>query len=394
MKITQKRLIGWAILMFFLLPIEGMAGMRELQTPAEISKDLDYLLSFVGPERASPKGFKPDRIAAVLKFVLSPKQPGILYYPDDISGIPSTYFEIDVSRSLEQILRLTDNPQVPAVFTAPSTVRSARWMSVDTPNRKRPMLWEQVSNLHAPVSFSGVEHLVNTPDQTTGAYYEYDLDRTVILTKADGHNLLISLSRQQGLSDSGKKGLIIGQDSQWDYFYTGQSGLNRMGLGWVDSYLYDSYSVAFYLEGTGTNPSVRFGVFKWVKAGWSNINFVKRPHIHEGLQRFAEVFKQIVENPRLAEGSGWYDTLIGIQGFGTDRLRQIVQEYLGALQQQVESEDTFPAEDVKTWFKDGGYLKTLNREEMQSIVVLEYLKHLLGKQAKVNLRQVLAGSSE
>lgn len=385
-----------AILIVLLLPILGMADSigQEVQTSDEIGRELKQLLAFVGPNRADPRGFKPEMTAAVVKFVADPKAKETLYYPDAPDGTASAYFEVDVARSLGQILRLTDNPDVPAVFTAPSTVRSARWTSIDTPGHQRPKLWEQLSDSRSPVVFSGIEHLVNTPDQTTGAYYEYDLHRTVILTQVDGRKLLISLSSQRGVSSAGKQGLIIGRDDEWDYLYTSQSGINRFGLGWVDSYMYDSYSVAFYLEDGAESPAVRFGVFKWLKAGWSNINFVKRSHIHDGLRRFAEAFKGIVEHRRIADTAAWSNSLLEIRRLRTDQLRPIVQEYLGALQKQVETDGSLPASDVKTLFKDGGYMDSLGREEMQSIVTVEYLKQLLGKQSRVNLKQRLANSAD
>jgi len=383
-------------LILLLLPIAGIADTlsNEVKTPDAIGKELNYLLGFVGPNRADPRGFKPEMIATLVKFVAEPKAKETLHYPDAPDGTASAYFETDVARSLEQILRLTDNPDVPAVFTAPSTVRSARWTRIDTPGQQRPKLWEQLGDLNSPVFFTGIEHLVNTPDQTTGAYYDYDLHRTVILTQVDGRKLLISLSRQQGVSSAGKQGLIIGRDDAWDYIYTRQSGINRFGLGWVDSYMYDSYSVAFYLEDGGANPAVRFGVFKWLRAGWSNINFVKRPHIHDGLRRFADVLKRIVEHRRIADTAAWSDKLLEIQRLPTEQLRPIVQEYLDALERQVEADGSLPASDVKTLFKDGGYLHSLDREAMQSIVTVEYLKQLLGKPSRINLKQRLAKSSD
>lgn len=395
---ADANLIYWvirgSILVVLMLPLLAGADniTKEVKTSAEISKQLNYLLGFVGPNRNDLKTFTLDRLGAVLNYVLGNKQRGILYHPDAIDGTPSAYFEIDVARSLDQILRLTDNPEVPAEFTAPSTVRSARWKRIDTPNHQRPKLWEQLPDTHSTVFFTGIEHLVNTPDQTTGAYYEYDLDRTVILTQVEGRNLLISLSRQAGISEAGKKGLIVGKDDQWDYLYTGQSGLNRFGLGWVDSYMYDSYSVAFYLENTDAQPSVRFAVFKWLKAGWSDINFVKRSHIYAGLKRFAEVFKEIVENPHIANSSSWPNALANIQKLQTDQLQPSIQAYLTALQQRVEAEDSLSPDEVKTLFKDRNYLKTLERDEMQSIVTLEYLKYLLGKPVKLDLRQVIPNS--
>lgn len=178
-----------------------------------------------------------------------------------------TICSVDVARSMGQILQLTDNPEIPSVFTAPSSIRMSRWKAIDTPNHQRPKLWELLPKLNGSVSFSGIEDVVNTPDETTGTYYQYDLYRSVILTQFNGRNLLISLSKQAGISNVGRKGLIIGGDDQWNYYYSNEAGLNRAGFGWVDSYMYDSKSLAFYVDGTPTGNTVRVGVFKWLQAG-------------------------------------------------------------------------------------------------------------------------------
>jgi len=378
------------ILILLMLPVHGMAYAfgREIQISREEIEALNYLRGFVGPHRADLREFKPEKITAVLQFLVSPKKNGTLYHADGPDGTPSAYFETDIARRLDQIVRLTDNPDVPAAFTAPSTVRLARWESIDTPDRQLPKLWEHLPELSSPVFFTGIEHLVNTPDQSTGAYYDYDLYRSVMLTKADGRNLLISLSSQTGISGVGKRGLIIGPDEQWDYLYTGQSGLNLRGLGWVDSYMYDSYSVALYLEDAG-GTAVRFGMFKWLRAGWANLNLVRRAHIYEGVQRFADTLKQILEDQRLADISAVTRSLLEIRRLSEDQLRQVVQVYLAALQKQVETRGLLSANEMRTLFEEPGY--TLGREEMQSIVVLEYLKQLLGKPHHVNLKQWLPG---
>jgi hypothetical protein len=378
------------IVVLLMLAIHGTADAseRDIRVSHEQIEALNYLLGFVGRHRADLREFQPEKIAAVLRFVDSPKNNGTLYHADGPDGTPSAYFETDIARSLDQIVRLTDNPDVPAVFTAPSTVRMARWESVDTRDRQLPKLWEHLPKLSSPVFFTGIEHLVNTPDQSTGAYYEYDLYRSVMLTKSNGRNLLISLSSQAGVSDVGKRGLIIGPDDHWNYLYTGQSGLNRRGLAWVDSYMYDSYSVAFYLENS-SGTAVRFGMFKWLRAGWSNINFVRRAHIYTGVQRFADTLKRILETLRDADIRELTRSLLYLRRLPEDQLRPIVWAYLGALQNQAETRRLLSVKEVTVLFEEGGYLNTLGREEMQSIVVLEYLKDRLGKPHHANLKQLL-----
>ncbi|QSA99048.1 hypothetical protein JWZ97_06315 [Methylococcus sp. EFPC2] len=354
---------------------------------------LNYLLGFVGPSRVDLRQFKPDKITAVLKFLAAPKEQGTLYHAGVSNGTPSAYYEVDIARRLDQIIRLTYHPDIPAVFTAPSTVRLAHWEQIDTRDHQLPKLWEPLPEPFSPVFFSGVEHLVNTPDQTTGAYYGYNLYRSVILTRVSGRNLLISLSRQAGTSSVGRRGLVIGSDDRWDYLYTERPGLNRFGLGWVDSYMYDSYSVAFYLENPG-GPTVRFGVFKWLRAGWSNINLVRRAHIYGGLQRYGEVFRQIVEHSGVANVAALSKRLLEIRRLPDDRLRGVARDYLEGVRDQAETAGLLSKNEARTVFDERSYLNAMGREAMQSVVVLEYLKQLLGKPHRVDLKPLLPVPSD
>ncbi len=90
----------------------------------------------------------------------------------------------------------------------------------------------------------------------------------------------------------GKKGLVLGSDSDWNYLYSGKKGTNLPGLGWVSSYMYDSCTIMIYYEMDPNEPLVRCAVFKWLKAGWSNINMVKKSHIYKGLVRYENSFKR------------------------------------------------------------------------------------------------------
>jgi hypothetical protein len=162
-----------------------------------------------------------------------------------------------------------------------------------------PGSWKLVPPAGKPVIIYGLQHDGITPDLTTGVYYEYDLKRTLILLNHKGRQVLISISKQIDLSDIGKKGVILGNDEDWNYYYSGIPGSTKAGLGWVKSYIYDFFSVGVYVE-SGSSPSmVRSGVFQWIRAGWSGINFVQTSHIIKGMKRNAKNSKTILESPRL-----------------------------------------------------------------------------------------------
>ncbi|MEW6039806.1 MAG: hypothetical protein AB1648_16415 [Pseudomonadota bacterium] len=379
---------------FLLLPLTVHAAdaMRETGLPETIDNELDYLLGFVGKNRLDPHRFDAARIGRLLDFVESPKEETRLYRAGKRDGAASAYYESDLHRSLDHLLRLTYSNDIPSVFTAPSTVRTERWTAVDAPGQRLPQLWAQPADPDKPVVVTGMEHLVNSPDSHSGAYYEYDLYRTLILTRVRGRKLLISLSGQSGESRVGRKGIIVGPDDNWDYLYTDQTGLNRMGLGWASTHMYDSQSVAFYLETEPSAPKTRFGVFKWIRAGWAGINVVNSQHIFSGLRRFGEVFKRIAEHPRTDDTAALARGFRQVSRLPQPRLKRIAQDYLARLRKRCEEEGLLADADVRALFQDGRYLGSLSREDMESILVVEYAKEILGKPHHIEVSDEFAGA--
>ncbi|WP_228719956.1 hypothetical protein [Methylococcus geothermalis] len=375
-----------------LLPLTAHAGdaLRETALPDILDAELNYLLGFVGKNRLDPHRFDATRIGRLLDFVESPKDEARLYRAGERDGAASAYYQSDIRRSLDHLLRLTYSNDIPSVFTAPSTVRTERWTAVDAPGQKLPELWAEPADPDRLVVVTGMEHLVNSPDQHSGAYYEYDLYRTLILTRVHGRRLLVSLSSQTGESRVGRKGIIVGPDDNWDYLYTDQTGLNRMGLGWASTYMYDSQSVAFYLETDQPAPKTRFGVLKWIRAGWANLNVVNSGHIFSGLRRFGETFKRIAEHPRTDDTAALARGFREISRLPQPRLKRIAQDYLDGLRKRCEEVGLLADGDVQALFRDGRYLDTLSRNDMESILAIEYAKEILGKPHYVELSDAFA----
>ncbi|CAI8770140.1 hypothetical protein [Methylococcus capsulatus] len=358
---------------------------RETSLPAALNGELDYLLGFVGKNRLDPHRFDAARIGRLLDFVASPKDEARLYRAGERNGAASAYYESDLRRSLDHLLRLTYSNDIPSVFSAPSTVRTERWTTVDAPGQRLPELWAQPTAPDKPVVVTGMEHLVNSPDSHSGAYYEYDLYRTLLLTRVGGRKLLISLSSQTGESRVGRKGIIVGPDDNWDYLYTDQTGLNRTGLGWASTYMYGSQSVAFYLETETSPPKTRFGAFKWIRAGWAGINVVNSQHIFSGLRRFGDVFKRIAEHPRTDDTAVLARNFRAVARLPQSRLKRLTQDYLAGLRKRCEEEGLLADGEVQALFRDGHYLDSLSREDMESILAIEYAKQILGKPHYVEL---------
>ena len=262
-----------------------------------VSKDLEGLLSLIDSGRET--GFDSSRIPALMAFIYATKPADTLYSAGDSFSTNSAYYEFDINSEFDEFLKMAFNPDVPSYLLMPASIRLSHWKSVDGKKQPFPKLWQALPDLDAAMTVRGVEFIENTPDIFSGAYFAYDLDKLLVLMKHEGRFVLLSISKQARISEVGKKGVILGPDENWTYLYSGQNGINRPGLGWVSSYMYDSYSVAVFAQLDKNRPGVRCGTFKWINAGWSRINMVKKEHIHRGLLRYAKTFKEIIENPVL-----------------------------------------------------------------------------------------------
>jgi hypothetical protein len=381
--LTRIQIIA-AILMTALYIPAHTHGMVTERVSDTIVGELYYLLSFVGNKKKQ-QPFMPEHIKHVLDFVASPAKDDTRYHAGKIKGAPSAYYAIDVRRNLAQVLKLAYHPEIPSVITSPATIRLGRWKKINGSNAPLPKLWELLPKLKNPFLLTGVEYLVNSPDTYSGAYYDYDLDRTLILFKHKGRNVFISLSKQKGLSGVGKKGLIVGPDENWDYIYSGRPGVTKAGLGWVRSYMYDSYSIAFYYELDAASPLMRFAVFKWVRAGYKKVNFVRTADIYNGAIRFSRVFKEVLESSDLPDTADLVQACTDIQKLSNEQLREIAGAYLKSVEDRSLTNRLLSKRQIDEWINGQQYLNSLSREEMQALTMVEYLKQLLGKNRHRNL---------
>jgi len=245
--------------------------------------------------------------------------------------------------------------------------------------QKLPVSWKAVPASGNPVVLHGLQHDSNTPDLTTGVYYEYDLKRTLILLNHRGRQVLVSVSKQTSPSNVGEKGVILGNDSDWHYYYSGKPGSAKAGLGWVKSYIYDYFSVGVYVESGSAPVMVKTGVFQWIKAGWSGINFVQPKHIIEGQKRFARNSRGILESPRLpdpAQMASVYQWLINMSS------SDITSKY-ASLQQAKRTFALKSGKISRSEAEEPLSLAGTSKEQMAEELMLEYLKLALGKQTPV-----------
>lgn len=364
-----------------------LQAAEEVGLPAATAAGIDHLLSLVGP--GSQKGFQPERIEALLKFIDGPKPPGVIYTAEPIEGSASAYTEVDVRMGLAAFLQYTFNPAVPWFVTTPSSLRWALWKTTDPSWKQLPKLWELLDAAEQPVVIRGLESVENTPDLFSGAYYRYDLYRTLILLRHADRNILISLSKQKDRSEVGKKGYILGPDEDWVYFYSGEPGLTIGGLGWMSSYMYDSIGISIYAETEPSGTVVRTANVKWVRGGWSNINVIQNEHIHKGMQRFAQALKSVLESPRLPSIQMLEDFTAQIARLSDAGIREKMAVYRDILLARAERISGGAHKHLPESFWDERLWQRMSREEMESALVLESLKAHLGKSPPDEVRELV-----
>ena len=374
---SKKIIVGAAVIIFFLFFLTrsmALEGLEKKKVPDALNPGLDHLLALVSPDNKAT--FDPRRIEKILDFILSPKSHRTLYYADKKFGANSVYYEFDIRSDLNHILQYAFNPEIPSYALRPSSMRLSYRIDINSQTHPLPKFWNFLSSPDFPITFRGIEHIEITPDLNTGAYFKYDIDEMLILCKHQGRNLFISISKMKEKSDVGKKGLVLGKDEDWHYFYSGQIGLSKTGLGWVNSYMYDSFSVSFYYEVDEKRPLVRRGTFKWLKAGWANLNMVTTKHIHRGLERFARDYKAILEYPSLPKAPELASIFSNYEKLTLDDLRKKIENHINTLKRLLGDEKR----DYKNFseqIKSGRYLNQMTRQEMKAVLIKENMKSIL-----------------
>ena len=373
---------------FLILPAQARADRNpeEVEISPGIYPGLHHFLDLVDPEKNI--SFDPGLVAKVMEFIESPKDDA-LYFADDLLDMSSAYHEFDSRTDLQKISDFAFNPDVPCIATMPSSVRLFHWMDEKGQRRHAPQVNRYLENLDTPVVERAQQYVEITPDTHSGAYYGYNLHQTLIVFKYRQRRVIITVSRQTDVSSVGKKGYVLGADDDWDYFYSGKKGLTIPALGWVRSYLYASSAINVYYEMDAGSSRVRCAMFKWLRAGWSGINMVKRKHIYSGLKRFAKTFKQIMEYPALPPVEVLAADFSRIRKFSDDTLRLKMDTYSRILQRRYNGDNPNGKKRIAKLLADKDHWSGMSRDEMEAALVIEYMKGVIGKTPAAEIEELL-----
>jgi hypothetical protein len=333
-----------------------------------------------------PKGkLDEDAVNVLVNYVLENKTQKGVDLPK-IREATGAYYEFDTRVTFLNFLQYSYNQQIPSALTSPSSIRYSIWNSLPGKSQKMPANWEKLLPVSKPFIIHGIQRDAITPDLTTGVYYEYELQRTLILLNHEGKKVLITISKQIDRSNVGKKGVIIGSDDDWNYYYSDEPGSLKKGLGWVKSYIYDFFSVGIYVE-TGASPSmVRSGVFQWIRAGWSGVNFVQSGHVIKGMKRYGRNFKEILEAPGLPPADRIVSAYQKLYALPNSDIRL----HYVALQQAQRALAIQSGKIKETQIKKVKIADNVSKSQMIEELMVEYFKVVMGKNSLLEKKQVLA----
>lgn len=375
-------LIAWMILLLTIFQYQPTSAVSLSDSSSPISVAAMKLVAFCADPNA---GLDAQAVATIVDYVLEPKSNKEAALPK-FQGSTGAYYEFDTRIKFSSFLQYAYNSKIPSALMSPSSLRYSLWTDLPGELQKLPSKWKlPLPAGHQPIIIYGLQRDGITPDINTGVYYEYGLKRTLLLLSHKGKQVIISISKQNETSDVGKKGFILGNDDDWNYYYSDEPGCAKAGLGWVKSYIYDFFSVGVYVESDSSPTMIRSGNFQWIRAGWSGINFVKTEHVLEGMKRYARSLKTILESPNLPAPSKIASTYQRLSALSQNDL---VERYT-ALQQARQSTTVLNGKIKTNGTKKQDSYSNTPKEQIIEELMIEYLKIALGKPALLGAKALL-----
>ena len=350
--------------------------------PPAVQKGVDALLAMQDPSKPFPDAAT---LKTFLEYTTSPinltgvgeKAP----FPDKFqkgSGVlwRSRLRGVPLATTMQYLF----NPKVPMTVVYPASIRHAAWQPGSGILSQPKPLWDQLGqHKDAPLVLRGAELEEITPDDNSGSYYRYMLDRVLILTEFEGQQMLISLSWQKGKSEVGKKAATIGDYSNWDFVYSGVKGTLASGIGWAETYIYSAASLIVFYEDAPGGKDTGYAMYRWMDAGWSGMNMVKQSHIIAGAERSFAGLKAFMESPKRPAPAAIDAYISSLNVLELPALQERFAPYSAKVEEAAATVDALKTDDFRNVIKDGGYGKSMTKEELVAAFAVNYIKQQLGK---------------
>lgn len=293
------------------------------------------------------------------------------------------FYHSSLNVPLQRLAKYNFNPNIPQEMLCPSSLRHCNWLPgsalLSKPSAVQDLLQSPPKTSPFPV-IRGIEQEETAPDASSGSYYRYTLNRAISVLSFQNCATIVSLSKQQKKSDAGRKSLILGEDSNWNYLYSKENGTTLSLAGWADTRIYDSASITILCERSPGAAVTELYCFKFLNAGWAGMNMVKPQHILTGMQRYATTLNTLLTSPRLPRAEAMEEENRALHALDAPSLQTKLQPfttYLNSLQNSKNSK--LRSAPFKELLAGDSYVHQLSPEDMRSECLKLYLKQQLGK---------------
>ena len=291
------------VVLIFFICLLGAAGVS-VAAGSTAEKQLPVVFDYLEEMVLNSQGL-PDagRLDPLLAFLNEKQTPGTVWEETRTTKVTGVGVFFSVPTTLSRFIRYMYDPELPVSAVVPGVVRLVREINGNSSSMESyAKLQLPSSGLESPVLVRNEHTMEITPDGNSGAYYGYNQKELTFLSSWHGRRFLLTASRQTNPSDVGKKGYpIVTRDGGTIYCYSGETGLTKRGLGWVDSYIYTSFAITIYLEDAPGSGALTAISYKWLNAGWMGKNMVRPYHISQGIERFADHLNRFLTAPNTPE---------------------------------------------------------------------------------------------
>lgn len=357
------------------LLLKDRSGTLYADLPASVTVSLDSLFAYAAEENTNITAavFHP-----LVDFITRECRSGKAWktVKEDIAygAAIVTVF----TNSMQTKLDLNYDPVIPDYALFPCSIRYSettadRQQLYDTIIRRPP-----VSNSLVHVSYMLKEY--NTPNLHSGACYAYTNRKTFIRTTLRDRDIMVSLTKMQGTSTISKRGVPVGSEDDYLYYYSNDEGVIVPGFFWVKSRIYYSRSAVIHVS--LTSNMVACASFSWLRAGWGGVNVTRSFHIYAVLRTIIDFQHSLMNSPNAS----------------SDNIQRIVREVDAMKEDAINREYDRYCRYVKEYDKKGqGKLFTLKRPTKlaswydhttlaqmsqkfrKAIIIQERIRQLLGR---------------
>lgn len=327
------------------------------------------------------KGRKPpsmSTLAPLIEYMVMVDSSRRGTQPDKRNEGMGIFWRGTLNKPFYEALRYFYNPNIPSEILYPASLRRGHWLPGSDILKLEKPVWEMFEGLgDTPVVLSGKEFEEITPDDYSGCYYVYTLNRLLVLLRYKGVPMLLSVAWQEGRSETGMKAGFAGPYENWDFVYTDKVGGTAKGIGWMSTYMYASCSITLIFP--QTDGSTCYSMLKWLKAGWSGLNVVKREHIAGGADRNFKGMLAIIDGEKgisveeLEAISKKYDA------YNRPAMLAEASPYAAELAKLSKNNEILSREEFQAVLAGGKYAETLSDENLRSLLKVLALKRKLGK---------------